>query len=180
MNEEQIRREFQQAMINVGLEVYHPPDIRQTETARPDILSINGVVVECKTMKPKERIEPWFDPKEISNGQRKHLDYYCWARHFLTFLVIGTLWRPRRLWCIPWKEWVDMEHVVSNHAENLAFRISLSKLEEFPQYELPWSPITHFWVFPEGHPITLAHNRGPHFPSDWLPYSIRFPEEKTK
>jgi len=181
MNESKIREELQRAMLNAGLEFYHPPDIRQTPTARPDILSINGIVIECKTIKSLIEKEPWFNPKEISNGQRKHLDFYGFARHFLTFLAIGTLWRPRRLWCIPWETWVHMENTLSDYGKDLGFRISLSKLEEFPQYELPWNPTTKVWNFLSSHPIMLANNRSPHLSSDWLPYSLRFPEEeKTK
>ena len=179
MNEQMIRTDIQQAMMNIGLEYYHPADTGPTFVERPDILSINGVVIECKTLKPKRRVEPWFNPKEISNKQRRQLDYYCFTRHFLTFLAIGTLWQPRRMWCIPWISWVNMENSLFSK-DGLDFRITISSLGIYPWGEMTRNKTKKKWEFQDRHPIFLANNRQEHKPEDWNPISIRFPEPEKK
>jgi hypothetical protein len=184
MNEADIRRKLQRTLIAAGFEEYHPPDIQQTETARPDILSINGFVIEVKRIDSLVRETPWFDPAKISNGQRKHLDYYYYDRRFPCFLAIGTTFTPYRLWVVPWFLWNKLEKTLSQEGLNLDFRITLTELEtNFSTYELynktPHVFKTTEFTIPAWHPLQNIP-RLPRRNDEWGIYSIRFPEDPAQ
>ena len=175
MLEAKIRMELQRSMMLAGLEYHHPEDSKRTDTGRPDILCINGAVVEVKKIDELIRKEPWFDPTKISNTQRRQLDYYCFGRVFLTFLAIGTTFgNPRRLWVIPWTDWVAMEYALQYKNPD-KFRIQLSDLESFTEYEMTWGKGS-LWTFPTDHPILKVAM--PRHENEWQPISIRFLEDK--
>ena len=185
MNEDTLRMELQRSMMLAGLEYHHPEDSKRTDSGRPDILSISGAVIEVKKIEETSRIEPWFDPKKISKPQRRQLDYYSFGRGIQTYLAIGTTFgRPRRMWVIPWKMWVALEfrlvdELVSDNPLMIKpiaiekFRILISKLEVFKEYEMVWTGKS-VWKFPFAHPILMLSNI--RLESEWEPHSIRFEE----
>lgn len=182
MNEEHIRVEIQHLVNSLGFWHHHPADTGPTESARPDIFCLNPrgvtVVIEVKRIEPKVKIEPWFDPANISDGQRQWLDNW-YFKLGLGFIGIGTIEAPRRLWIIPWQAWVEME--VKLCEKDTFFRINLSNLDE--EFEL--ERIAGGWKLPLYHPLlplALETTRPPRSTHEWneKKFSFRFTPKKEE
>jgi len=182
MNETQLRTEIQHLVDSLGFWHFHPPDTGPTESARPDIFCLNPrgvtVVIEVKRIEPKAKIEPWFDPANISDGQRQWLDNW-YFKMGMGFLGIGTIEAPRRLWIIPWQSWVEMETRLCE--KDLNFRINLSDLS--PEFEL--ARITGGWQLPNFHPLlplALVLTCPPRSTKEWneKKFSFRFAKKKEE
>jgi len=185
MHESELRQEIKRMLDKRGFWAYHPPDDIAKRigfvSGRPDMFVLNPqcktVIVEMKTFEPKARIEEWFDPAEISDAQRDFLDRWVYDAEGKGFLGIGTLvGNPRRMWMVPWNEWVEME--VRLATEGLKFQIKISDLPTFT--ELIWNKGE--WKIPIGHPLNeievtyheLLWKKKPNAKA----YSFRFEESK--
>jgi hypothetical protein len=160
--------------------ILKPPTWRRESVSlsRPDIYGLNPrgptAVIECKVFQPKVKIEAWIHPSIISDGQRQWLDTWHYQADGHGFLAIGSLDQPRRLWVVPWEEWVQMEKELAEKVVD--FHIKESNL--LPDYELV--KITDGWQLPDYHPLlplaleTSSPNR-----LDWKKqYSFRFTPKK--
>lgn len=181
MEEEYIRSEVQHAIREAGFDDYHPPDIKQTETGRPDVFGLNPrdacIVIEVKKMDELVRVEPWIPFSIISDSQRNWLDWWYVDRKGLCFIAIGTTFgSPRRLWVIPWERWVAYEKWKSPDGKDA--RAELCDLDKyFQKYELIWKG-SRVWEFKTGHPIYDIAVRY-HSEDDWTTqFSYRFELEK--
>ena len=160
--------------------IFSPPEFRREKISmsRPDVFGLNPfartVVIEVKAIEPKVRVEPWLDPKAISDGQRDWLDRWCYDAGGLGFLAVGTLQDPRRLWIVPWKEWVIMEKQLATKAGDiLKFKIGIGDL--YVDYEC--KKITGGWALPLFHPLL---GEAMFYDLNWKkePISFRFEESK--
>jgi len=147
--------------------------------ARPDIYGLNPtgptVVIEVKRIDPKAKIEAWFDPANISDGQRAWLDMWCYDADGQGFLGIGTIESPRRMWIYPWKNWVEMEKRLGE--KDLHFKITLSDLSE--EWEL--IKVTGGWDLPSFHSLlSMAFpNSSPSlYIGKTQPHSFRFTKKE--
>ena len=161
-----------------------PPEWRRDKIslARPDIYGLNPrgytAVIEVKLMAEKKKIEPWIHPNVISIGQRQWLDNWVFNSSGPGFLAIGTADTPRRLWVVPWGDWVEMEHKL--HELSPDFHIKVSNLED--HWECKW--ITGGkWELPLYHPLLgMATESSKVDIATWKTniYSLRFEEDKKK
>ena len=165
------------------LNIFKLPEFRREtiSMARPDIFCLNPfgrtAVIEVKIIEPKVKIEPWLNPRKISNGQRDWLDRWSYDADGLGFLAVGTIETPRRLWIVPWKEWDTMEKRIAERqpivTEIPDFRINISDL--LADYEL--KKITGGWALPLFHPLLgEAMVNELHWKKN--PISFRFEEDK--
>ena len=120
MNEASIRMEVQRMFREIGWNDYHPADISfkgapvgGVSSGRPDIYMFNSVDVsamcEVKTFTQVKTIELYFDPTRMSNKQRRWMDWWVYGRNGVGMIAFGTLVQPRRLFIVPWKDYVQEE-----------------------------------------------------------------------
>ena len=151
--------------------------------ARPDIYGLNPsgktVVIEVKKIEPKVKIDPWLDPADISDGQRAWLDMWCYDAKGEGFLGVGTIEAPRRLWIIPWMEWVDMEKRLGE--TSLHFKITLTDLDAVSKGDYELKKITGGWELPEFHPLlglALETSSPTLYIGKTSPHSFRFKKKE--
>jgi hypothetical protein len=155
--------------------IFAPPTWRREKvaTGRPDLFFMNprgwSSVIEVKAIEPMKRDEPYFNPKMISDKQRRWLDAWTCQSDGIGLIAIGTKDQPRRLWIWPWEEYIKIEKAMEG--QKILIHI-------FPaEYECTW--VTgEGWRLPEFHPL-LAHCTQSSSPKlvDWnLTYSLRFEE----
>lgn len=186
MNEALLRNEIGRMLAYYGYEHYHPEDSRMTQIGRPDLYSMNptgSFVIEVKLIEEKSRVETWFHPKIISNGQRNWLDRW-FTRGGRGYIAIGTKGgKKRRLWVMPWERWTNFEHLWV--ADKDTPRVLISELEgAFGDCECRWVTLqdksypNSSWRLPEGHEILKSFAGRPIKQEDWAVLSLRFEDEK--
>lgn len=121
---------------------------------------------------------PFKNGNAISTAQRETLDRWHYKLLGHGFLAIGTIEKKRRLWVIPWDEYVQVEMELFNDNKKSIFVYSPSKrgIEDFfSPFEAIWigtSGPVH-WQFPESHPVHKI-KVFPHPEHEWDPISLRF------
>lgn len=187
MNEASVRLEVYHSLQGYGYWPLHMKDailcprcgckILPAVAGRPDILVLDPLsrtlVCEVKIVDLDKSLS--FAFTQIEDDQRRWMT--AWMEHEgRGFIAIGTLSeRPRRLWVIPWSEWIyrleptfkDREWTSIPVDHKLYKRISknipvLSMVTEFEKYQMLWVigkriegnkfSMSH-WEFPEGHEI---------------------------
>ena len=109
----------------IGWNDYHPPDVSfkgaptgGVSMGRPDIYLLNtkgpSAVCEVKTFQDVKVVELWLEPAHISNKQRRWLDWWTYGRNGLGYLAIGSVKAPRRLFVVPWEDYVELEFFQRN------------------------------------------------------------------
>lgn len=171
------------ANFDVVREILSPPkwDRSQIAFAKPDIYNLNpkgpSVVIECKWIESKKRIDPWFDPASIRDNQRKWLDAWAFQAEGPAYIGIGSF-EPKRLWLIDWYRWVEMERMLGEKA--LDFRIVFQDLQWCgKEFELePPAAGEKVWKFKPEHSI-WAYAPAVPIVIDWdKAYSFRFTPKK--
>lgn len=188
MLEENIRTEVSRLLHSMGFEAYHPPDIKQTASARPDIFSLNpqgrSFVIEVKRIEQKVNVEEYFEYAKISKRQRQWLDRW-FRRGGYGFLALGTVGPGRQLFIIPWSDWASFEK--KSHKID-ATKVSMKSIQEAfgTTCEAKWLGNTNApfpiasWELPEAHSlrsIKSAFVPVPMTNKDWNdtnPFSMRF------
>ncbi len=173
MLEETIRREVMRLMFTMGFDCMHIPDIRASESARPDLYCMQPIgqsfAIEVKRLEHRERVEPSLACSSISNAQRKWLDRWTLHRGGKAFLALGTVDPPRRLFIIPWRTWLVHEQKKGMEVHGFDGL--------YPQQELRMyiSDILEFRDAPTG--IQQGEIIGPLFEAEWItPKSDHFPD----
>jgi hypothetical protein len=140
-------------VFGIIVNILKPPTWKRESVSlsRPDIYALNPfnmtAVIEVKIIEPKVKIEPWFDPAKISDGQRAWLDMWCYDANGHGYLAIGTIEGSRRLWIYPWEHWVNLEKKLGE--KDIDFRIKISDLSN--EWEL--TRVTGGWQLPNFHPL---------------------------
>lgn len=199
MNEAHIREEVQKMLRGIGWNDYHPPDISfkgapvgGVSMGRPDIYLFNSVDVsamcEVKTFTQVKTIELYLDPTRISNKQRRWMDWWVYGRNGAGYLALGTLEAPRRLFLVPWKDYVQEEFLQrSREATNkgidsttLDENIGLPKkmpIHLFEKLSLECAWEKGIWLIHPAHDIQ-RFKTFPHEKKHWDTISLRMEEEK--
>jgi hypothetical protein len=197
LNEADIRQEVQRMLRAIGWNDYHPPDITfkgapvgGVSMGRPDIYLFNSVdvsaVCEVKTFVKVKKIEPYFNPEHISNKQRRWLDWWVYGRNGIGMLAIGSLDRPRRLFIVPWEDYVIDEFFQRNR-EARENDVDINTLNDFiglPKkmpisifennvYECDWTK--EGWILKSTHPLNRFKTI-PHSENQWKNVSLRMEE----
>jgi hypothetical protein len=115
---------------------------------------------------------------DISKDQRDTLDRWCYGMLGTGFLGLGTIEtkEKRRLWVIPWNEWVqvEIEYTEKYQAKGLTvfpYQEAPGIYEEFMPFEC--IKITGGWEFQAGHPA-LKIKTFPHQEDEWKAISPRY------
>jgi hypothetical protein len=199
MDEASIRREVSLALRAMGFTDYHPPDIAKMgmadfESGRPDLIGVNpvgpSIYVEVKHTANTQN--DYFDPRLISYGQRRWLDWWVYTRQGPGFLAIGTLRMPRRLWIIPWNAFVPIEKELASYGEDPTqipshMYIASTFYEAFSLYEFAMKTdqytFKRVWQPLYRHPLEDIHRTFRGYPTDWAtlePVSLRPPKPEPK
>jgi len=127
MNERTVRQDSYRLFRELGLWPITQTDaqvcprcgtIIKPPKGRPDILVLNptgpGLVCEVKAVHGKS-----FPTNEITPEQRRWLDRWTGAGG-LGLLALGTLVpRQRRLWLVPWLEWLEVEGQIKPYQKSI-------------------------------------------------------------
>lgn len=164
MNEDSIRREVQKLVADLGFVYLHIPRNTYVEAGKPDIWGIgrgSSLAIEVKTMEPRIKMPDSMRADSIRDAQRAWLDWLAFDRTIPTFLAVGTLSRPRRLWVVTWQAWVLMEDTLWVRAgKDNHFRITASDLDERQKkFEMIWYEGT--WKLPVQHLLADLDHREP-------------------
>lgn len=151
-----------------GFDDHHPEDSKQTGRGRPDIFGLNSIerciVIEVKGIAEKKRVDPYLNFNEISDSQRRWLDWWVWDRLGAGYIGIGTYFgSPRQLWIIPWQRWVKYEYY--KFQKDKVYKAPVPDIEQyFHRYKMIWIGGENKWQMPEDHPIakirTWYHDKG--------------------
>lgn len=137
--------------------------------SRPDIVTLQNVVVECKAFFG-ERAFPF---SAIEPGQRSWLDLAS-EDGIGVYLALGTrtgragTQNPRRLWIVPWRQWLAVEERVRPFQDSLPLIAGLARLlavrerglgavELLQQWALWWE--NGGWRLPPLHPLYTGEER---------------------
>lgn len=186
MDEADIRLEMQHAIRKIGFDDHHPEDSRQTGRGRPDIFGLNPIdrtiVIEVKKIEEKKRVDSNLYFKEISNSQRKWLDWWVHDRTGAGFLGLGTVFgKPRQMWIIPWHRWAAFElwKVKETGNEYAELNEINTYFREKEHYALEWVNSTEGWAFLSDHPL-MKIKRSAHTFDEWSKiYSWRSESKET-
>ncbi len=154
-----------------------------------DLIALNpvgpSILVECKkiTMEngPVKGHNGSIRFDAISLAQRRTLDRWCFPLAGDAFLAIGTIdsAEQRRLWIIPWKEWVEKElKICSDTIKGLPVysKQGLGLVDLFPTSECKWigTKTDVHWDLPDWHVIPTIRAWKPRPDDEMKIHSLRF------
>jgi hypothetical protein len=161
---------------------------RETITpARPDIYNLGPmqrtVIVECKVITPLKIKEPYLNPADISDGQRRWLDAWKFQSGGLAYLAVGLVdVSPRRAWLVPWDWYALLEKRLAEQA--IDFKVPISMFSD--EFELLWvkgaEPKYGPWQLREEHPLVpfCMPECSPNLVVWDKQYSLRFTKKKEE
>lgn len=163
-----------------------------------DLMCMNpageSVIIEVKrivmTDKPRAGHNGALYFSDISTSQRKNLDRWCFGLGGPAYIGIGTIEsnEARRLWIVPWEDWVDMENemisqghpgipVYSSKAVGLCNFFGNKEIAD-KYFECDWQGVSTdvHWSFPLTHPIWRVRKLGtrPSIENEFKIVSSRF------
>jgi len=201
MNEAQLVTEITGMLKRDFLWPYKPRDNENYAVGTPDILVLNATFPTVIEVKMFARSSRWanaiFPFKDISIEQRAWLEMWIrdgeendWTQ--CSWLALGTrLGRagaknePRRLWLIPWRDWLsEIEHVLRPHRLSLPLtkckgqkpmavqELGLNAINLLAKWELQW--YNGGWTVPSNHIFSRMLNLSSRPPRDTAAFRQRW------
>jgi len=179
----------------MGLDAYHPPDLKpeiQKLRGRPDLLCLGGnIVIEVKRFTDTKEVEPSIHLSDISDPQRKWLDWWVHRKveifgHEIqreAYIALGTQ-KPflpekhRELFVIPWPSWIRFEKVFANDGKDAQVYLKTFRAN-FGKYMWIYGTGTG-WTCPETHPIFSNPFRSERKSTDNDQLSLRFNNKEDR